>query len=367
MNNLPLKYFELLKEDHLSLLYHGSFLDDIVPKIIALSEHDLKESKEPIVLKNRVSFLIAECFQNVLRHAENFNLNKENQINTNFFTLRNQLDKYYISSANLLNNNKVAGLKTHLERINHLDNNQLKELHQQVLKYGGISEKGGAGLGLITIAQKSGHSIDYFFEQFSEEFSIFYNQIILPLVRNVNLGDEPSIRFTETKEFYNSVISDKVLLVQKGNFEHKFVLSLLNILETNINSLSERKNKNQIIYHIAVEMLQNISEHAMEIDNLKEGILIIAFEKNKYKIITGNFIETKKAIEFVEWLKQLSVLSKDELKDLYLSNLKKDTGLNKTSANVGIIDIARYSEFGIEYQLESINDYQSFISLAVTV
>ena len=49
----------------------------------------------------------------------------------------------------------------------------LKEYYMQHLENNQLSDKGGAGLGFITIAMKSGNKLAYEFDKIDEETSLF--------------------------------------------------------------------------------------------------------------------------------------------------------------------------------------------------
>jgi hypothetical protein len=60
-----------------------------------------------------------------------------------------------------------------LETINKLDKDGLKALHQEQMKKGKLSERGGAGLGFIDIARKSGRPLAYNFKPITDQTSFF--------------------------------------------------------------------------------------------------------------------------------------------------------------------------------------------------
>ncbi len=48
-----------------------------------------------------------------------------------------------------------------MEQINNLDKDGLKDLYKEIIKNTTISEKGGAGLGFVDMARKSGQPLEY--------------------------------------------------------------------------------------------------------------------------------------------------------------------------------------------------------------
>ena len=63
------KFYRDIHLDDLTLAYSGEFTDSMTERIIDLSEAYLDSSIKLGKLKRRTSFLVAECFQNVVRHG----------------------------------------------------------------------------------------------------------------------------------------------------------------------------------------------------------------------------------------------------------------------------------------------------------
>jgi hypothetical protein len=83
-------------------------------------------------------------------------------------------DKYLITSGNPIQNDKVEMLNNKLDHINSLDKEGLKNYYKEVIKSNkGLSEKGGAGLGFIDMARKSGQKLQFDFEPMGNEYSFF--------------------------------------------------------------------------------------------------------------------------------------------------------------------------------------------------
>ena len=60
--------YKQFDKDKICLSYLGDFDDEVTHNIIELSDFNLQHNSDLIKIKSRVSFLIAECFQNVVRH-----------------------------------------------------------------------------------------------------------------------------------------------------------------------------------------------------------------------------------------------------------------------------------------------------------
>ena len=82
-------------------------------------------------------------------------------------------NEYIITTGNPIGNDKVPGLNGKLEQINGLDKEGLKALYKDIIKNGDLSDKGGAGLGFVDMARKSGQKLEFDFEKINDKVSFF--------------------------------------------------------------------------------------------------------------------------------------------------------------------------------------------------
>ena len=117
----------------------------------------------------RMFSILVEGLQNIRLHGE-----KDQDGNqASFIVIAYDDDVYDITTGNLVLNENVEKLNVRLEQINALDERTLKEHYMETLTNGIISNKGGAGLGFITMAMKSKNPLNYKFEQVNETLSCF--------------------------------------------------------------------------------------------------------------------------------------------------------------------------------------------------
>ena len=99
---------------------------------------------------------MVEGLQNITRHQE---VKAEVDENSGIFFIQQRDGKYYITTGNVIENDKVEELRGKLEVVNSLDKVELKKYYKDVLTKGKLSVKGGAGLGLIEMSRKSGNKL----------------------------------------------------------------------------------------------------------------------------------------------------------------------------------------------------------------
>lgn len=124
---------------------------------------------------------MVECLQNIVKHAEDLNEKEEGGLRNNaIFLLGKNATEYIVTSGNPVRNSTIDFISGKLDQVNALDKEGLKELYKEVIKKGEISEKGGAGLGFIDMARKSGRKLEYSFEAINDDFAFFSLQITVP-------------------------------------------------------------------------------------------------------------------------------------------------------------------------------------------
>ena len=76
-----------------------------------------------------------------------------------------------------------------MDELNSASAVQHRLMYMKQLRYGAISDKGGAGLGLIEVAKKSQSKLDYNFIPANQDLSIFKLCVTIPLrVEGSKLG-----------------------------------------------------------------------------------------------------------------------------------------------------------------------------------
>jgi hypothetical protein len=64
-------------------------------------------------------------------------------------------------------------LKGRLDKVNLLDKNGLKDYYKEIILSGNVSQKGGAGLGIVNIAKVTENKLEYTFEDIDSQYSYF--------------------------------------------------------------------------------------------------------------------------------------------------------------------------------------------------
>ncbi len=166
-------FYKSMKDEEVQLVYEGEITHQITKAFTSLTETNMQLEDEAHGIQKKVFHVMVECLQNVGKHADCMNCEEVRKDGRGVSMLCKSETNYSITTGNIVISSKVAGMKIDLEQINSLDKDGLKQLYKQQIKEGRLSNKGGAGLGFIDIAKKTGNKLHYHFISINDEFSFF--------------------------------------------------------------------------------------------------------------------------------------------------------------------------------------------------
>lgn len=159
---------QTMLSQNLILVYEGEFTQEITKSVLAMAERNMDSTGEESSIKRKVFNVMVECLQNIVKHAEDME-SKQSAI----FMIGRHEGEYIIMSGNPIKKGGIDDLKERLDKINSLDKDGLKNLYKDIIKNTEISDKGGAGLGFVDMARKSGRKLEYEFEDMNDSLSFF--------------------------------------------------------------------------------------------------------------------------------------------------------------------------------------------------
>ena len=170
------KLRESMPENRFMLSYRGDMTDDIMMPLLAMTEKKLDQSGSAGKIKAKVFNVMVECLQNVTRHAADVSADK-----AAMFMFGASDEGYVIFSGNAIKNENVHDLKNKLLKINTMSKEELKEFYKLWINSQEFSEKGGAGLGLIDMARKTGNPLEFDFEPIDDEYYFFSLKTVISI------------------------------------------------------------------------------------------------------------------------------------------------------------------------------------------
>ena len=159
-------------EQKLILVYQGEFTQESTKSILAMAERNLDTSGEDSSIRRKVFNVMVEALQNIVKHSDEL-VDGTIRNHSAIFLIGRDENQYSILSGNPIRKTNITNLKAALEKINNLDKDGLKDLYKEIIKNTTISEKGGAGLGFVDMARKSGKKLEYLFPDMNNDYAFF--------------------------------------------------------------------------------------------------------------------------------------------------------------------------------------------------
>jgi len=170
-------YFKKMQDDNIVLYFKGEITDNLLTSILQLIDDKLEKRIEDKSVKRKVFSVLLECLQNIYNYYNHQEMNSA-IYNSAILMIKKSDEAYYVITGNFMKSSRVEKLKSKIEKVNTLTKDELKEYYKQSLdRNEPDSDTGGAGLGLIDIARKSGERIDYAFDTINDEHSFYSVQV----------------------------------------------------------------------------------------------------------------------------------------------------------------------------------------------
>lgn len=176
--NDAIEIFNTMTNENIIYVFHGDFNYSVINTLLNDIKSELHKSTTDIRTAKKTYKVLVECLENIHKHAvRKDNLTLEN--NEGIFILQKKGEAFIVAIGNSILNEDVNKLKDHLDEINELDAEGLKNKYRETLKKTVVSEKGGAGMGMIDIALKSGSILDYSFAEYTETKHFFSLKVLV--------------------------------------------------------------------------------------------------------------------------------------------------------------------------------------------
>lgn len=145
--------------------YEGkAIFENVNNEVIALDKI-LDSSELPLIISKRIYSITIELLYNTIYHGLK-SIDKNKDLN---FNITKDSESIYITSSNYISHSESENFRKTLCNLNTLPFDELRKMKAYQIKNGGITEKGGAGLGLIDISMKSGNPVDMIFKAIDKD------------------------------------------------------------------------------------------------------------------------------------------------------------------------------------------------------
>lgn len=160
------------KEQEVLLSFNGMFCQEKVCEFQDEVENFLEARGEDSRLKEKIFAILTEQMQNIMSYAKDSSgaYESKGEIILGFDKKR---QKYFLRSTNRIKNEDTLALQMKLQKVNSLNEIELKEYYRQLRKSGSDKHHKGAGLGFLEMAKRASELIEYNIEKISTTDSLF--------------------------------------------------------------------------------------------------------------------------------------------------------------------------------------------------
>lgn len=168
--------YDELERHRVMLSFKGSLTPELITALLDMVERRMERIEVDPKARKRVFTVVIECLQNLYHHVDQDTAapNGEKVHDPHGVVMIAQTDTgYSVITGNFMAGHEVDRLKQHLDRINSLGPDELRDLYRSRLSDGTYTASGGGGLGMIEIARKSGGKLEYGFVPYDKDSAFF--------------------------------------------------------------------------------------------------------------------------------------------------------------------------------------------------
>ncbi|MBL4704372.1 MAG: SiaB family protein kinase [Flavobacteriales bacterium] len=182
MTNLSSRYvytlFEDLKDHEILMCYFGNVSFKISNHLINTLKENLDSDKMERVIFKKVYSSFVECIENITRHTSE---DIDSGDRFGIVNVSKRGDYIVIHSGNMVKMDIIEDLERRISPLKTQTQEEIRKAYQKQLVEGELSDKGGAGLGMLQIALNSDGNLDYEFQDVDDEKKFFLLEVRIKL------------------------------------------------------------------------------------------------------------------------------------------------------------------------------------------
>jgi len=365
--DLAHKIRDKMMKEHLMFVYRGVITNENSIPLLLLLEKEMESSEFSFVGRKRLFMFVLESLQNVSRHSDN-----NEMAGMSLVVYTKAEGGYTVSTGNVISTSGIDDLKHRLDDINNLETGEIRSVYRQMLSNSEFSRKGGAGLGLIEMAKKTGNKLDYDFVELDDKNSYF---ILSKTVDSEGVGSHEG---REEKHFNGKAIAgleklmadNCVYLIWSGHISPDIGTEVLSFTETRLSEDDIEWKQRKRVFSILIEMLENVAKYSPgKANEEKHGmpVAMIRLKDRVYSLTTGNLILNSSIAKLKEKLDEINNCDREELKELMRQSILSQSPGNDSTGNMGLIDMARKSRSKLTYSFDKVSSDFSYYTLTVNI
>ncbi|MEZ4739868.1 MAG: SiaB family protein kinase [Flavobacteriales bacterium] len=324
--------YDALAGDRFTFLYSGLFHDEHTARLIALGEEYLdQEERADKSLRGKLVFVMVEAYQNIIRHRAALSPELAQGAGRSMFVLRSGATQHRITAINPVSAADAERLKAALADMNGLDMEQMKQVFLNGLKNEQRSERGGAGLGLIEMARRSGHPLRHGFEALDGANRLFALQVLIGRSASWVGGVE------EAFDLHKVVAQEGIAVLCKGHLSTGEQEVVLRIIERDLDDDSQRSDPRMRAFLAATELLGNLQA-------VGDGpMVLIGRTGDRFTLVVGLPLVHAMAEELTAAVNEINAMDAQGLQRRY-RDILLGRGAPAGTLQLGLIELAKRSD-----------------------
>ena len=356
-----------MQREHLMFVYRGLVTTDNSVPLLMLIEREMEAAEYGQVGRKRLFMFVVESLQNVAKHSDHTEMTDMSLV------LYSKAEGgYTVTTGNVISSKNVGDLRKRLDEINMLAPDEIRSVYRQMLSNSSLSSKGGAGLGLIEMAKKTGNKLDYDFLKLNEKSYYF---VLSKTVNSEGMGvhtgrNEKPFNGEAVSRLERMIAKNNIYLIWSGHLNHDVGKEVISFTEKKLKEENIEQSLRRRVFSILVEMIENVAKYSPgREDEEKYGmpVALLRYKHGRYHISTGNLIRNIKIGILKEKMDIISRLDNAELKDYFRKSLSVQTPEKESTGNMGLIDMAWKSGNKLYYQLWPVNEVYSYFTITARI
>ncbi len=356
-----------MQRENLLFVYRGLVTTGNSVPLLMLIEKEMENAEYGLIGRKRLFMFVVESLQNVSKHGD-----QDELTNMSLVAYSKANGGYTVTTGNVISSDQVIDLRRRLEEINRLNPDEIRSVYRQMLGNSALSSTGGAGLGLIEMAKKTGNKLDYDFLELNKKSSYF---ILSKTVDTEGIGIHDK---ENDKPFSGGKISvlermlakHSIYLIWSGHLSPDVGKEVIAFTEKKLSEQDIEQSLRKRVFAILVEMIENVAKYSPgREDEEKYGmpVAMLRYKYGRYYISTGNLIRNSKTDLLKGKMDIINSLDSGELREHFRKSLSVQTDEVESTGNMGLIDMAWKSGNKLHYQLRPVNDTYSYFTITTRV
>jgi hypothetical protein len=351
----------------LMFVYRGIVTNVNSISLLMLLEKEMETSEFGFLGRKRLFMFVLESLQNISRHS-----NKGDHAHMSLVAYSKTAEGYTVTTGNVMDKDHVPDLRKRLKQINNLDPEDVRKVYRQMLDASEISKKGGAGLGLIEMAKKTGNKLDFDFIKIDDRH---YYYVLSKTVDSAGTGTH--VLSTGKRYSGRTIMSleklmarNNIYMVWSNHITPDVGKEMLSFTETRLRETDIDSGVKRRVFSILVEILENVAKYSPGKEpEQKYGmpVALIKMVGGTFHLTTGNLIRNENIASLREKLDMVNRYDRAGLKELYRNLLSEQSTSTDSTGAMGLIDIARKSGNKLDWVFDKVNEEFSYYLLRVKV